>query len=291
MVEKVWDIKVHSNPDCIVSIENGYLIGTYELNEETRVKTGSILAMVEMEEKNRMILDKGIMDIKKIDQTSFLASTSEGGIVIFSGENLEIKADSVIHDFCTSYISISDGICWISYLDGTVSAVDINTLQTLYSIKPNAYEIWSIFASENEVYIPTSIGKLEIWDKRLENSAYKLNIHTEDICSIGISDNCIITGSYDGDLAFLDKRTYQIIEKLHIGGGIWRFINTDSYIACACMYEGYKFYWKASKEISTIPTSSIAYGLDQISPTSFIGCSFYDREVSKLTLKTVFNST
>lgn len=275
---KVNEVTIEGNPDCVTSLDNGYIISTYTLNNETGEKKGSLLYFEANQIKNKILVDKGILDTKLID-TKLVSCCSNGDLLITDTEN--ILSTNKITEACCSFVDFNSTNIFCPSLDGNLHVIDRNTLQVL-SINSNPYEIWYVACTESLLFIPVSIGKLQIKDLRTMQNVAEMNLHESEISSIVPDQFQVFCGSFDGSISTSDLRTNRKVCAQDVGGGVWRIkLYRDKFLT-ANMEEGFKY--SDSKVISCVQTESLAYGLGQISDSLFIGCSFYDSKLIHLFL-------
>lgn len=272
-MEKISEITIDGNPDCVVKTFDGYCISTYNLDKDTGIKTGSIQKFANNSLISRLNFDCGILDFKPYE-FNFLACTSNGKLILT--DCLNTKFTLSITDQCLSYLSISGNTVYSTSLDGSIHIVDIPT-QSYQSYKLNPYEIWYIEKFNDLICVPISIGKLTLKDSRNMETFKTLSLHESEICSILTDDTNIYTGSFDGSIIQIDSRTWRKVSDLNIGGGVWRMLRKNSGFLTANMEEGFKYTTPTSQ--FTVSTQSLAYGLAEVDEDFILGCSFYDSKL------------
>lgn len=274
---KVNEVSVEGNPDCVTLYEDGYVISTYTLNKETGEKKGSLLYFEDHQIKSEILVNKGILDTKVVDNT--LVSCCSNGDLLVTNKD-QILNNTKITESCCSFLDFNSKSIFCPSLDGNLHIIDRCTLN-ITSLPLNPYEIWYTACTETLLFIPISIGKLQIKDLRTMETVSTINLHESEISSILPQEHQVFCGSFDGHISTTDLRNNSKITALDIGGGVWRLKLFQNHFLTANMEEGFK-YTSNSTQISSIPTDSLAYGLGQVSDSLFIGCSFYDSKLFHL---------
>jgi len=281
---KVNEVSVEGNPDCVTVYEDGYVVSTYTLNKETGEKKGSLLYFEDHQIKAEVLVDKGILDTKVIDN-KLVSCCSDGGLLVTDKDR--ILSNTQLTESCCSYLDFNSSSIFCPSLDGTLHIIDRCTLN-LTSLPLNPYEIWYTACTETLLFIPISIGKLQVKDLRTMETVSLITLHESEISSIIPQEHQVFCGSFDGHISTTDLRINRKVCTSDIGGGVWRIKLYQNKFLTANMEEGFK-YTSNSELISLIPTESLAYGLGQVSDSLFIGCSFYDSKLFHLCFPLVSN--
>lgn len=277
MLEKVWEVVLSGNPDCVVPYDSGFVVATYNLNVNTQEKSGKLLYFQDDLMTSNIEFDSGLLDLK-IVQNNIISCCSNGNIHCISPDQNISKIN--ITKSCCSYLAKGlDGKMFCSSLDGFVHSFDLSSQNKITSIQLNPYEIWFIELVENTLFVPVSIGKLMLRDIRNDSTICNLTLHDSEISSIFVDGDFVYCGSFDGSVSQTDLRNLQCVNKREIGGGVWRMIKKGEEFISGNMEEGFKL--SDTQVRSVIKTDSLAYGLCEIQSGSFIGCSFYDSKLLK----------
>jgi WD40 repeat protein len=272
MMYKENEIIVEGNPDCATLLDQGFCLSTYTLDKETGLKTGT-LQYFQPNLIWKCEIDAGVLDTKLINH-NLISCCSDGSLIYCN--NQKISSRLQVSPSCLSYLDWNSQNIFISGLDGNLHIVDLAT-QKISSFKLNPYEIWFVSCTQNEIYVPLSIGKILIRDMRTDLCENVLQVHDEEISSILINDDFVYTGSFDGKICVTDRRMMKIIRKIQVGGGVWRMCLRGDGIITANMDEGFKFTTPRNQQV--IPTASLAYSLTHYTENQYLGCSFYDSKL------------
>jgi len=199
----------------------------------------------------------------------------------------------------------------VSRSNGYLSLYNFNNneIKQLEHWEGHKFEAWSAAFDQwntNVIYSGADDCLFKGWDTRMGTSTptFVNKRHDAGVCTIQVNphnENIMATGSYDTYLNIWDKRNMAKPMIHHCTeGGVWKVkwhpkLEKSSYIAAACMYNGFHIYdidynsenlkeEEAIKEICTYDKhESIAYGVDwcqftnDICSNQIVGtCSFYD---------------
>jgi diphthamide biosynthesis protein 7 len=128
---------------------------------------------------------------------------------------------------------------------------------------------------------------MKVWDARSSDLVHQdKRSHSMGVtCLEFLSDNIILTGSYDERIRKFDLRnpSVPLVEFKSIGG-IWRLKPCEKYLLVAACYGGCQIL--AEDECSykyVVPEykghDSMAYGIASLGEGKAVSCSFYDRSV------------
>ncbi|XP_050538563.1 diphthine methyltransferase isoform X2 [Daktulosphaira vitifoliae] len=246
--------------------------GTYKLDEEKKIKTGSInLYTLENQITIKLvqcILDDAVLDLKwnysLFSGKILLAAALSGNhITIYSLEmntGLRLKVFTTFNTPATNnepHMSLS--IAWskmndsfnlaISDSHGFITLVNI-TNGTIYSFSAHNYESWIVaydFWNSNLLYTGGDDSKFKCYDKRnnFEKPVFVNNEHSQGVttCTSNmLRENVLTTGSYDENVRLWDTRNMKHSYKnTKVGGGVWRLkweSSTQEYLLSASMFNG-----------------------------------------------------
>ncbi|KAL9655549.1 hypothetical protein ABK040_002216 [Willaertia magna] len=264
---------------CFPKNRNFITCGTYQLNENTKLRDGYLYNYFYNKELNTLqCLQKintfGIFDLNFNQNNSILSTChSNYSISLFSinendnylnllqnfKPNLENNCDNNCDTMFTSLEFFDNTKFTCSDSNGEISIFRINNnsnIEILSKYKAHSYESWcSSFFDENTIYSGGDDHLFTIFDIRTNKVIYKNSkLHESGICCIVTSnfskylqsENYFLTGSYDENLTCWDNRMLnKEIYKITLnGGGVWDisiFENENGKInvACPIMYEGY----------------------------------------------------
>jgi diphthine methyl ester acylhydrolase len=349
--EVLEEFKTEKNVDRVrfIKNENGErfaLSALYELDKETKKKSGSLIKhkinfdtsenSQNLDENkfgiilhDKIDLSYGVLDYKYITKNTIfgeeiiITANSNCSYTIFKNspkleEIQSIAIPSKDHE-CTcntldTYNISFDSTILLAMNDGFHHIYDINTSQSVKSIKSHEYGLWSVFYLDNTTYLTGSEDSLlKLWDSRSgTNKPESTNKHhTASINCIqkdGLitqNDNVIVTGSYDEHFSVIDIRKFdKVVHRQKLDCAIWD-MNQQVYkgskiILMASIYEGFNIFEYSGKEGDYTLNNylsvkfgdvspngvkmhnTIVYGVDSFKDEEdlFISsCSFYDNLV------------
>lgn len=304
----------------------------YHLDKETQKKTGGIFYF-DISEDNKIIpiesenilLDYGILDIKFSKDNSFIfTANSDYSYTIYDLrinsvnkkhliENNEEK-NKITNDVIE--IDSNEEKIFLGANDGQIFIVDLSTQKNILSI-PNAHEygIWSIhLISENNPNLFMSGGEdaqIKLWDIRTKegeigynnkssnNKSYQSSINFIDHLKCELSNNVLITGSYDEKIILFDIRNFpKELKSIKTEHSVWDMkqscLNNKNLLLMSSIYEGFNI-WEIEpdndynmKHVLRLPVTknkdiyhgTIVYGIDiqkkDNNNIDILSCSFYD---------------
>jgi hypothetical protein len=337
--EVLKEYKTDKNVDRIKFVydETGEMFGMaacYELDKVTKQKNGSLIkhkikleeGKFDIEEIDKIEVPYGVLDYKyvnkyeKIPEDLIFSANSNCSYSIFKNTPKLEEIKSIIipstDPDCTcntldTYNISNNSTLLLAMNDGFHHIYDINTSQSLTSIKSHEYGLWSILHLDSFNYLTGSEDSLlKLWDSRSNTSkAVGVNKHhtasvnciQKDIL-ISKNENVIITGSYDENFTVIDIRNFdKVLHRQKLDCAIWdmsqRTHQGQNIILMASIYEGFNifeyeadFSLKSNLSIKFGDTSSngyimhntIVYGVDTFTDKDDLyiaSCSFYDNLV------------
>ncbi|KAM7538451.1 hypothetical protein Aperf_G00000065877 [Anoplocephala perfoliata] len=309
------NFKLHTDSIEFAPSGTQALIGSYELNELTRERAGS-LTMFEIIsdkiEKTYEIKLPGVLDISWMSSELCLVASSSGEIyIIHSHPSSSLVVHSVINvsgklllsiDFQSNKIVTSDEVGNI-YL---INSLDKSIIETW---KAHDYEPWCARFVKNDDNLILTGGDdcmARVWDQRIGFSRAVFNQrHEMGVCSLAgvpLHSHLISTGCFDEKLRLWDLRKSggspdETVICRSEGGGVWRhkWSPDGLRVLMACMHAGFAVARVPDLHISSSsiafyrPTAKLAYGVDwHIAGEESLGrfealigaCSFYDNCVT-----------
>lgn len=287
-------------PCALITVGEEIVIGTYRLDEETKVRDGSL----DVYSKDLTLLssvptESAILDVKYHDGKIYTAQ-STGSILIWTFVDSEAVLERTI--------LIEDGVLVLQIMPipgflaatlstGEVAYIDIEKGETVWKTPTHSLEAWTceFDPSHTQLYSGGDDAVFAMHDVRTGQAMWKMRHHDAGVTSILLnpqSPEVIWTGGYDDKLRVVDGRIRREQDKLDLGGGVWRLIPSQPngpIIAC-CMYGGLRVLQPKSgfdlPEITGTLTNheSMVYGAAWSDDFKYgYSCSFYDRLVQKWT--------
>ena len=304
----------------------------YHLDKETQKKTGGIFFFNISEEKKlipidteNILLDYGILDIKfSNDNSSIFTANSDYSYTIFNlknnshnkiyldKDNINEEKKKITNDVIEK--NSKEEKLYIGANDGNIFIEDLLSSKNIASIQ-NAHEygIWSIhLLDEGNTFLSGGEdAQIKLWDIRCEggetgikninknNNSYQSSINFIDNLKCDLTNNILITGSYDEKIVLYDIRNfpkeYKTIKTEH---SVWdmkqSFIDDKNLLLMSSIYEGFNI-WEIEpnndfnmNHVLRLPVTknekvfhgTIVYGIDIKSDNrntiNILSCSFYD---------------
>ena len=303
----------------------------YHLDKETQKKTGGIFffdisqdnKFVPIESEN-ILLDYGILDIKFSKNNSLiLTANSDYSYTIFNLKNNSHNKKYLIENNEEKLKITNDVIeinskeekIFLGANDGQIFVEDFSTQKNILSI-PNAHEygIWSIFlldeSNENLFLSGGEDAKIKLWDirckegktefncKSINDKSYQSSINYISNLKCDLSNNILITGSYDEKIILFDIRNFpRELKSIKTEHSVWdikqSFINNKNLLLMSSIYEGFNI-WEIEpnngynlNHLLRLPVTknkdifhgTIVYGIDiqnKNNSIDILSCSFYD---------------
>ena len=303
----------------------------YHLNKDTQNKTGGIFffqispdkKLIPLKENN-ILLDYGILDIKFSQNNNLIfTANSDYSYTIFNLINNTLKKTYLCNnEKLNEKIKITNDVIEIDTSeqkifsgsnDGNIYINDINSEKNILSIEQgHEFGIWSLkLLDDNNFLSGGEDAKIKLWDLRLNNpdnkniknlitndKSYNSSINYIDRYKFDLSNNIIITGSYDEKIIFFDirklKEEIKVIKTEHSSWDIKQStIGDKNILLISSIYEGFNIWEIADnkydmKHVLRLPLTkdkdifhkSIVYGLDiknnNKKNIDILSCSFYD---------------
>ena len=301
----------------------------YHLDKETQKKTGGIF-FFRLSESNKLIplesenilLDYGILDLKFSKDNSYIfTANSDYSYTIFNlNNNSQNKQYLLKENDMEEKKKITNDVIEIDSKeekiilganDGNIFIEDFLTQKNILSI-PNAHEygIWSIHFLNNEnVFLSGGEdAQIKLWDIREKNKfknvnsnkkSYESSINFIDNLKCDLSNNILITGSYDEKIVLFDIRNFpKELKTIKTEHSVWDmkqcFIKDKNLLLMASIYEGFNI-WEIElnndynmNHLLRLPVTkdknifhgTIVYGIDiknnDNDSIDILSCSFYD---------------
>ena len=329
-VQNIDRIKFYKNEINNKKID--LLSAGYHLDKNTQIKTGGLFffeidysknKFIPLNEEENIILDYGILDIKISQKNKSLLFTanSDYSYTIF---NLTKKTKNKNYLYTTEekeeknkitndIISIdnSEQKIFSGTNDGNIFINDLNNQKNISIIKSaHDYGIWSIKLFDDNENIFLTGGedaKIKLWDTRTKNKlnsvndkSYQSSINYIDILKCDLSNNILITGSYDEKIIFFDIRNFpKELKSVKTEHSTWDIKQTNlknkNLLFISSIHEGFNI-WEINQEnnydmnhVLRLPLTkekdifhkSIVYGVDisqneKDNNIDVLSCSFYD---------------
>lgn len=287
-----------------------FLVGTYLLDEATRVRhgkictyrigvlDGSVSAGEDIVQMAEVDCD-AVLDMKWHEQRLYVAH-STGSLSVYACERedgfilrpLIATTALVAETVLILSLSVSSRGILTSHSDGTV-ATWTTELRPLATWSVSDLEVWiqAWGADDHVVYSGSDDGLLAAWDLRTATEGQAMPMfrnrksHGAGVTAIlplESDEFGIVTGAYDDEIRRLDIRNpHKVMERANLGGGVWRIIpqGKDRLLTC-CMYDGARILEKEHFGIVKRfdEHESIVYGGDVTG--DMVGtCSFYDKSI------------
>ncbi len=301
----------------------------YHLDKETQKKTGGIF-FFDITQDNKLVplesehifLDYGILDIKfSKNNSNIFTANSDYSYTIFNfnsnnkkyliddieknEEKKKITNDVIEIDSKEEKIFLGTNDCHI-YVE------DLSTQKNILKIQ-NAHEygIWSIYLlDENIIASGGEDAYIKLWDIRCKegqieykkinssNKSYESSINYISNLKCDLSNNILITGSYDEKIVLFDIRNFpKEFKTIKTEHSVWDMkqclINDTNLLLMSSIYEGFNI-WEIDpvnnynmKHNLRLPLTknkdiyhgSIVYGIDiktNNNNIDILSCSFYD---------------
>ena len=304
----------------------------YHLDKETQKKTGGIFFFDISEEKKlipleseNILLDYGILDIKfSKDNNSIFTANSDYSYTIFNlknnnkskiyldNQNINEEKKKITNDVIE--INSKEEKLFLGANDGDIYIDDLQTSKNLLHIKKaHEYGIWSIHLLDNEnIFLSGGEdAQIRIWDIRCEeginsytninknNKTYQSSINFIDNLKCDLTNNILITGSYDEKIVLFDIRNFpKELKTIKTEHSVWdmkqSFIKDKNLLLMSSIYEGFNIWEIESNNeckmnhILRLPITkrenifhgTIVYGIDiknqNDNSIDILSCSFYD---------------
>ncbi|AFN83272.1 hypothetical protein EROM_070210 [Encephalitozoon romaleae SJ-2008] len=259
--------------DCLCCTSSALVAGGYLFNEG--VRSGKIyfysLESMNIEDE---FTTSGTLDIKVSEQTLYSANSSDIS-AIHLGSRSTIKMETA---HINTYVEVYGSNVFVFDVGGRVNVYS-KEMTSAKVIKAGDAPIWALKASDKELICGSEDGMLRFVDTRTFSEHHTMK-RTSGITSMYEYLEYLYVGSYDECIEIIDKRKYEIIKKVRVGGGIWRICKEGEMFYLSCMYEGLKVCDCDLNVMEKFPTNSIAYGLT-VKDSKVFFTSFYDKKIYK----------
>ncbi|VDO09323.1 unnamed protein product [Rodentolepis nana] len=319
-----WTLRLHTDAVEFSPSGSQALIGTYELNESTRERYGSVICYeISPNQANKSFeIDlPGVLDLSWMCPDLCLVASSSGEIYTIQShpsQPLTVHSINKVSESLLLSIDFNSNKIVTSDADGFIYLINASDNHVICKWKAHEYEPWCAQFNRNDDYLLLTGGDdcmARVWDQRVGFSQSVFDQkHEMGVCSlygVPMHSHLISTGCFDEKLRLWDLRKTRSDkpEELVVfhseGGGVWRhkWSPNGHHVLMACMHAGFAvvhvthFGSDDLKPVATAafyrPTEKLAYGVDwQINNGSSdqfeaqIGtCSFYDNCVSFATYR------
>ncbi|KAG5858605.1 hypothetical protein KMI_13g18970 [Encephalitozoon hellem] len=260
--------------DCLCCTSSSLVAGGYLFNEGVRSGKIYFYGLEGMNIESELATS-GTLDIKINEQTLYSANSSDVSAVHLASGSV-VRMDTAYVNTC---VEICDSNVFASDVEGGVGVYD-NGMRFLKAIKVSEAPIWVLKASGKELICGSEDGMLRFIDTRTFSERHRMK-RASGITSMYECPEYLYVGSYDECIEIIDKRKYEAVRKVVIGGGVWRICREGGAFYLSCMYEGLKICDDELNVVERFPTNSIAYGLT-VKDSKVFFTSFYDRKIYKL---------
>lgn len=260
--------------DCLCCTSSALVAGGYLFNEGVRSGKICFYSLESMGIEGEFTTS-GTLDIKINEQTLYSANSSDVSAIHLGSESTTKIATAHIN----TYVEVYGNGVFVSDVGGRINVYD-REMTSAKVIKAGNAPIWVLKASDKELTCGSEDGILRFMDIRTFSEHHRVK-RTSGITSIYECLEYLYVGSYDECIEIIDKRKYEIIKKVRVGGGIWRICKEGEMFYLSCMYEGLKICDRDLNVIEKFPTNSIAYGLT-VKDSKVFFTSFYDKKIYKL---------
>lgn len=285
-------------PCALVNVDGKIIIGTYKLNEETKLRTGSLDVYSEdLKLLTSTPTKSAILDVRFHDGSIYTAH-STGEVCIWTLESVTpklVKELVVDQSALVLQIALQNTEMVATLSSGEVVYFDLNTVKEVWRSQTHSLEAWTCAfdLADNGIYTGGDDMLFAYHDKRMGMPIWKLRHHDAGVTSILLRSehpSGLWTGGYDDQLRVVDLRTRRAVDNINLGGGVWRLIpnGPDGKIIACCMYGGLRILKSATENDLALPVvegtlenhQSMVYGADWSGSYGY-SCSFYDRLVQK----------
>lgn len=286
-------IKTELPPCSLTLTSHDLLVGTYELNKLTGLRTGSLdLFNNDLILKSSLSTNAAILDTK-FNNNRIYTADSVGCVTIYDDQLRKLQ-EYQLGDGLVTQIALREGLLLATMTTGELIVFDEQKACETYRTKPHDLEAWTVsFGAKPDTSTVFSGGDdraLAFTDLRIPYTVWKTKPHEAGVTSIlPRTVDVLWTGGYDDCLNEFDLRTRRVTDSANLGGGVWRLEESPDktkVLAC-CMYGGLRVL-DAERFDNVIGSmanhESMVYGGLWISDTEGITCSFYDKMLQKWTV-------
>lgn len=287
-------------PCALITIEDKVVIGTYRLNEETKVRDGSLdVYSADLDLLSSVPTESAILDVRYHDGKIYTAQ-STGSVQIWRlVDSKAVLERSILVEDGVLVLQIMpvSGFIAATLSTGEVAYIDTEKGEVVWKSPTHSLEAWTCEFDEShtQLYSGGDDAVFAMHDVRMGQVMWKMRHHDAGVTSISIRPDApevIWTGGYDDKLRVVDGRSRREQDNIDLGGGVWRLIPSQPngpIIAC-CMYGGLRVLEpKAGFELPVVIGTltnheSMVYGAAWSNDFKYgYSCSFYDRLVQKWT--------
>ncbi|KAH9411901.1 hypothetical protein HK407_02g03460 [Ordospora pajunii] len=264
--------------DCLCITSDVLVAGGYLFTEECR-SGGVYLYDLESMHIRNVFGTTGVLDCKVNGEMVFFAGCEEFGTVCLS--------NSVVDRICTpainTYVCVDANSVFLCDVLGHVRQFEGYGLVSSGDFAIGEEPIWVVEAYGDGIACGSEDGMLRFVDTRSWTVHQQMK-RKSGVTSIYHAGNYAYVGSYDEHIEIVDRRKYDVIRRIYVGGGVWRICYSDGMHFVACMHEGLKVYGDDFSLLKHYATESIAYGL-ALSHDVIAFTSFYDKKIHKIELE------
>lgn len=289
-----------------------FLVGTYLLDEVTRVRLGKICVYRLRETESAsdpannadllvQVACDAVLDMKWFRDLLYVAH-STGSLSVYRLSDSAIQPTTLLltsqklvlpsAEVLIMSLSVSERGILTSHSDGTLG-LWTHELVGLSNWRVSDLEVWTQAWGHDEstVYAGSDDGVFSVWDPRCpsgDEAVAKLSnsrSHSAGVTAIlpRPSASQVLTGSYDDHIRRFDLRNLRrAVTEVNLGGGVWRIIpRSGGQLVTCCMYDGAKVV-REEGDFEVVKRwrghASMVYGGD-VSGKLVGTCSFYDKKV------------
>lgn len=292
------DSRSRQPPCALVYSQDRVVLGTYELQQDSRCRVGSIEVRHPrtLEIESITPTSSAVLDLRIYKNRLWTAhSTGEVKIWSFDGTNVGLLDEFPVADANTlvTQIAFSDNKVGATLTSGEVKLFDIgvDAVKEIYSAKTHDLEAWTLSFDDNSGYGIYSGGDDSVFAYSDIRSAtgWKMRHHQAGVTSIlPRAGSDMWTGGYDDNVREIDVRNRKEIRSNNLGGGIWKLIpdSTTSNVLVCAMYAGLRVLSSLNTVEAALTNHDSMVYAGAWSPEKGVGytCSFYDCLVQKWTM-------
>lgn len=281
-------------PPCSLTLTaQGLLVGSYELDKATGLRTGSLdIFNNDLVLKSSLPTSAAILDTKSHNNRIYTADSA--GTVTVYDEHLQKSQEYQLGEGLITQIALRDNMILATMTTGELIVLDEYKSCEVFRTKAHDLEAWTVSfggkSGGSTVFTGGDDRTLAFTDLRIPYTMWKVKPHEAGVTSIlPRSAGRLWTGGYDDCLVEFDIRARKVTNSVNLGGGVWRLEETpeaNKVLAC-CMYGGFNVL--DAREFGSVIDSmcnhkSMVYGGVWVSETDGITCSFYDKMLQKWTI-------
>jgi diphthamide biosynthesis protein 7 len=295
--------KINAPFNCDSVEVNGNLdkvfVGMYQYEESTLERGGGYLitnpeGVIEASGNH----EYGCLDAKWIDNERIVIACSDGVVRLLNtnGNIIQSSVDVVENPSSTDTKNIIMTVDSVRDVTATITAKgkvsvikNLELVESAWQAHSDVMESWCCALNPTADLVASGSDDccLKVWDTRSLALVHqdKRNHSMGVTCLEFVSDNIILTGSYDERIRKFDLRNPSVpIVEFRSIGGIWRLKPYEEYLLVAACYGGCQVLVEAGDSFKPVVPEyrghdSMAYGIASLGPGKAVSCSFYDKSV------------